>query len=199
MKKNNIISNYWKRVPQAKKDRTQAFITLLLTLIAVSFLALFAIMPTLSTITELNKELADNKIVYEKLQEKIANLNILQQRYAQIEPDIPVILSAIPLSPQVPLLVGQIQTIGAKALVKLTRIQVFRVELSPSKTTQIPDSYGTFSFALSAEGSYDDIITFLTTLSNFERIISIESYTLSKGNAGTIVQLTVEGKAYFKP
>jgi hypothetical protein len=64
MKTNNIFANlytskYFEKLPDFKEKKIQAFITIALTLIALSFFAIFAINPTLSTIANLQKQSED--------------------------------------------------------------------------------------------------------------------------------------------
>lgn len=194
---------YSGKVPNTKKEKTQAIATLLFSLFGIAFLGYFAISPTLSTISQLRKELEDSILVDKKLDEKISNLAILQQKYAGIESDIPYVLSAIPQIPNVPTFIGQIQTLAQNSRVSIVKFQVFRVELTKvNESTPKPvgtADYSTFAFSLSAEGPYDTIARFLSDLTNFNRIISIDSITIgSKNGRAGEVQLNIDGKAFFK-
>lgn len=59
----NTKIKYLQLLPNLKGEKTQKFTTLILTFFALSFFGLLAINPTISTISELNKELEDNKFV----------------------------------------------------------------------------------------------------------------------------------------
>ena len=68
--KDNPKNRYFLALELFKKDRTQKVTTLAMTLIALSFFGLFAINPTLSTISRLQKELEDAKFVDQHLKGK---------------------------------------------------------------------------------------------------------------------------------
>src|SRR5687767_10764921 len=86
----------------SRDEKTKNLSAIILTFLALSFFGLFAINPTISTIVQLKKEIADNQEVNQKLEEKITNLSTLQQKYNLLQNDIPFIFSAIPQNPQGP-------------------------------------------------------------------------------------------------
>jgi Tfp pilus assembly protein PilO len=193
-------AKYLAFMPDLKQERTKKFTTVVLTLVATIILGLFAVSPTLSTIANLQKQIDDSTFVNQKLQQKINDLSTLQQKYANVQSDLPVITDAIPTSAQIPLLVAQIQTVAQNASLKLDSFQTFEVDLS--KVTVINKNYSSFDFGLSAEGSYQQITDFLDNLTNFQRIITIANISVSKSNNtnntnGTL-QLNVGGATFFK-
>ncbi|MCL5433167.1 MAG: type 4a pilus biogenesis protein PilO [Patescibacteria group bacterium] len=199
----NILKNlqeakYFKVISSTlKQEKARAFTTIAFTLIAVSVFGLFAISPTLSTISNLKRQLADNQLVDQKLTEKINNLASLQQKYSLMTDDIPVILSAIPQNPMIPILTGQIQAIADNSNVSIKRLQVSSVEISNSKKEAI--NYYSFNFSLDIRGTYDNIKNFLSVLTDFDRIITIDTLSLSKDSLNeNDLQLNLKAKAYFK-
>ncbi|MCL5438675.1 MAG: type 4a pilus biogenesis protein PilO [Patescibacteria group bacterium] len=185
-----VISNTF------KQEKARAFTTIAFTLIAVSVFGLFAISPTLSTISNLRRQLADNQLVDQELTEKINNLSILQQKYNVLTNDIPIVLSAIPQSPMIPILAGQIQAIAGNSGVAIKRLQVSQVEISESKKEPINYS---FNFSVDITGTYDNIKNFLYSLSDFDRIVTIDTISLSKSSSNeNDLQLNLKAKAYFK-
>lgn len=178
-----------------RQERTQKITTIVLTLAALSFFGLFAINPTLSTIVKLRKEISDNKFVDRQLQQKINNLSTLQDKYALLQTDMPLILSAVPIKPEVPLLVAQIQTAAKNSGVSIDSIQTFQVDL---EKPGVKKKFFSFSFALTIEGSYNDLIEFIETLTNMQRVVSLESASITrKTGPSNLLQLTLKGKAFF--
>lgn len=195
--KNISNKKYLEILPNLNDDKAQAFTTLVLTLIALSFFGIFAISPTLSTIAQLRKQLSDNEIVYEKLQEKLNNLVILEQKYSLLENDLPVIFSAIPQKPNSPTLLGQIQTLDQESNIMLERIQSSQVELTKLKD----DVSGYSSFAFSFDGqslAYQEFLDLLSSLTNFDRIITIDSISTNFTEKDNALKISLRGKAYFK-
>lgn len=188
---------YYQALPYFKQERTQRFTLLILTLIALSVFIVFAITPTIGTIINLQKQLEDEKVVDAKLTEKLRNLSILQQKFVDLQPDMPTILEAIPENPQAPLFVAQVNALAQKNGVTLTRLQVFQVALV--KTNEGIQRYSSYEFALEAEGTYDTISSFSSSLMQFQRIITTNTISLSSvpSSPGT-VRLVIRGQAYFK-
>lgn len=177
-----------------KEERTQKFTTLVLTLVALSLFGLLAINPTLSTIAKLKKQVSDNNFVDQKLQQKINALTTLQQKYTSLQNDLPVIIDAIPKNPEIPLLVAQIQAASGNSNVSLNSLQTFQVEIEKPK---IQKKFSSFSFALSADGSYNDLLKFISVVSNMERVVSIDIFSLTKKTGSNLLELTFKGKAFF--
>lgn len=195
---NNLYtSKYFKNLPDFKQQRTQQFITLALTLFAIAFFGIFAITPTLTTIGNLQKQKEDNAFVEQRLDQKKANLVQLSQKYIAIQSDLPLIMNAIPKTPHVPQLTGQFYALSKNTNIQLTRIQIFDVDLT--KTQEGLQQYSSFGFSLDARGNYDNLMQYVASLTNFDRIITIDNISLAKGpEKDSNLKLNMRGKAYFK-
>jgi Tfp pilus assembly protein PilO len=165
------------------------------TLSIKAFFGIFAINPTLTTIIELQKQVKDSEFVFEQLNAKVGSLSQLQQHYAQINSDLPMIYEAIPQNIDAALLAGQIEALAKQNKVTLTDLRVPQVELSgkDSKDTQ----GSSFTFALEADGSYQQLSTFANDIAHFNRLVTIESLTLQKPSGNNLV-LQLQARAYFK-
>lgn len=194
----NIKNNkYYRLLPDFKEEKTRRLSSIVFSLLALSIFGLFAINPTLSTIAKLKKELSDNKFVDQQLAEKIENLSSLQEKYNIIENDIPTILAAVPKDPQVPLLMGQLQSIAGKTGIEITRLQSFQVEVASSSKNR--KKYSAFFFSVSGLGTYENLTNFISALSNMQRVISLDTLSINrKGNQPGNLQIDVRGVAYFK-
>lgn len=204
-------SKYYNLIPDLKEKKVQAFYSIVLTLIAVSICIYFAINPTVTTIIQLNKQLEDSKAIEQKLIQKISNLQTLQQQYNLIQQDIPLLNNAMPETPKVPPLQGQILAIAQSTTTTISQLQTSQVDLlakgNPKTQTEeilttqtapqvLPSSPqlstpsmpkptivtpSSFSFSLSVEGPYNNLTNFLTTLVNFDRIATIDSLSIKAG------------------
>lgn len=193
----NTKIKYFEFLPDFKEEKTQKFTTLIFTLIALSFFGLFAINPTISTITELNKQLEDSRFVDQKLGQKISSLTVLQQKYTNLQPDLPIILNAIPKDSEVPLFAAQIQSVANNSNITIDSFQTFEVEINKNPN---PRQYSSFTFALTAEGTYNDLSNFLSNLSNMQRVAGIDTLSLTKRSGiSNSLQLTLKGKTFFSP
>lgn len=191
--KNLRQRNYTDLFPALKEERVQKFTKLVLTLIALSFFGLIAINPTLSTIAQLNKELADDTFVDQNLTQKISNLSTLSDKYRSLEPDLPIILMSVPKNPEIPTFAAQIQSVIKSSNLDLISFQTFEVELAST-----PKTYSSFSFALATEGTYNDISKFLNLLTSMQRIIAIDNVSLTKKSVGNSLQLNLKGRTFFR-
>ncbi len=200
--KNILINRYKTLIPIFKEEKTQNFTSLVLTIIAFSIFGFFAINPTIATIAQLKKQLSDSHFVYDKLDEKIKNLQSLQQQYMLLGKDLSVVTKAIPRIPTVPLLTAQLQAVALNNHMTIKRLQVFQVELahaSPETTSKKNSDYpGSFAFAVDTEGSFPDITRYLSSLTNFERIVTIDTFAITKGATENNNGISIRGKAYFK-
>lgn len=187
---------YKNLLPILKKEKTQNFTTIVLTFLTLSFFGIFAINPTITTIARLQKQLSDSKFVDQKLKEKISSLNTLQNQYALVREDMQTVLNAIPTKPETILFTALLQGVAKENNISITRLQLFQVELS--KKQHGKDIYSSFPFAIETEGTQNNLTIFLSSLINFQRIISIENVSYGKTKTSDIFHLSLQGKAYFK-
>lgn len=182
--------------PKLKEQSANNLISISLSLISVIFFGVFAINPTLGTISEISKKLDDSKFVNTELTQKISNLTQLQQQYALIRKKMDTINEAIPTSAQTAILIAQVQALSQKSKVQLKRVQILPVEIA-SKLNKT--SYNVFSFSIDATGSKQTINNFLINLNNFNRLILITNYSIIEDSFKTnSYRIDLRGKAFFK-
>lgn len=187
---------YLKLLPNMKKDSTRAITMLIFTFVASSFLGIFAIKPTLSTIIELHKQLDDSQFVLQKLTTKMNNLSSLQKQYSLLSDDLPVVFDAIPKNASAVTLVGQIETLARDKNITINSLHIGKVQLS--KIEQLDKNAPSFTFSLETEGSYEQMTDFAASLTRFNRIVTIELVSLIKDPRRDVLILTVKGREYFK-
>jgi Tfp pilus assembly protein PilO len=185
-------SNQYLNVQQ-NKQRVVAYIYIILSFFSLSFFGLFAIGPTLSTISELNKEYADEQNVLKQLQDKNSNLRSLNAQYLQIQPDLSLITNAIPDSPNVSQLTRQVEVLATKNSLVLQKLDTGLLELYPAKNANT--SIFSFMFSATVRGSEKDINNFIAEIINIDRIIGIER--LSTGKQQNDFTAAITGKAFF--
>ena len=189
---------YLKLLPNMDDKKTQSYTMLGFTLIALSFLGIFAIYPTLSTITELKKTLADLQFVNQQLQIKSQNLSTLQGKYQSLTDTLPVVLQAMPEKPEAPKIVAEVNALLSDSHLKATSIRMGGLELTSDKKVPM-NKAGSFTFSLDAEGTYNDMLIFIQRLTHIDRIITLEQVSISKENDKGVVMLSLRGRGYFKP
>jgi Tfp pilus assembly protein PilO len=190
--KKEQYEKYLELIPDLKREKAQRYITIVLTLTTAIILGLFAINPTLSTIANLQKQINDSNFVEQKLQQKINNLAVLQQSYSNLQPDLSVVNDAVPTTTQIPLFLADIQSIAKDASLTLSGLQTSTVNLSGP----VVGDPASFDFTLTATGTYQSMIDFLSRIINFQRIIALKSVAISTNNG--ILQLGIKGTVFFK-
>lgn len=195
---NPRIRNYYKKLrPLFEDPRASAYFMLILSLFTLSFFGAFAIKPALGTITQLRKELADSQEVSQKLQEKNKNLLKLQMEYQELEPDLPLVLSALPQQVEAPTLLLKV-----RALATLNNLQITGLQFAKSSLSEIPGSSQSVTlsstFSLTATGTYQNINKFLADLASLDRIITFNKLGITRSISGGLDSLTLQftGKAY---
>lgn len=193
--KNENIEKYSKIVmPYLKNTQNQKYLTLFLTIGASIFFILFAINPTISTIAKLKKEIADSKLIEQKMSEKINNLSKLNSAYPQIQNDIVYITDAVPQKPDAPSLVGQVQKMAQESGVSIGNIVISPINL----TSQNPNN-SSFKFTITVGGQFNDFSRFLEYLVNMQRALTIDSVIINRAQSDSHeVIATIKGSAYFK-
>jgi Tfp pilus assembly protein PilO len=184
-----------KAFPQLKSEQTQVYFMLILTFVALSFLGIFAINPTLTTIAELQKKLADSTFVDEQLKTKITNLSSLRTQYDELTTSWPIVNAAVPDTPLAAYVLGQVQTIAKDTGVSIVDLETFEVTLN-KRSIPIQQKESSFTFSVSVTGSPQSQLQFLQALTQFDRVISLESITYSSEEKQI---LTVLVRTYFMP
>jgi Tfp pilus assembly protein PilO len=186
---------YLKVLPNMEQENTHIFIMIVLTLVALSFFGIFAINPTLTTIANLEKQVADNKQVDQELTTKLNNLSTLQQQYNVMGTDLTNLYNAVPQDADVPLLSAQVEALAKKHSLMLTTYRVAEVQLATSKKVTTTRS---FIFTLQAEGNYNDMLSFSSELANISRLVTVESMEIGRDSKTNDLVLTLRGRQYFK-
>lgn len=186
---------YLKLLPSMQQENTRSLFTLILTFAALSFFGIFAINPTLTTIANLKKEVADDTSVNQQLSTKIQNLSSLEQLYDQLGSNLGNIYNAVPQSPAAPLLTAQIYALAQKHNLTVSTYRIDEVQLSSSATKATDQSY---IFTLQALGNYSDMIAFASELSQLDRIITVESMEIGRDSQTNALTLTLRGRQYYK-
>lgn len=176
------------------KQKIIAYLYVIFSLAAVTFFGLFAIQPTLSTISELHKEKEDGEFTLQQLKTKNQSLQRLSSEYQQIETDIEKLYEAIPTSPKIPELVRKIEILTNTNNLAIQSLTTGAIELYP--TTRAGAQLFSYTINISAIGTEGSINSFIQELINIDRIISIERLSSGTAEQG-LFSTTITGRAYF--
>lgn len=152
---------------------------LILTISLILFLAIFAIRPTLLTMSDLLKEIEDKTELNDRLTQKVAALSTAQNEYLAYEPRISVLDDAIPSVPEVVNAVKIIEKIAAEEQVVISSISMNQVpdgdedlEFTKKQLIQVPVS-------ISLIGDYPSTRRFIETLKSNRRTFVIDTVVFS--------------------
>jgi Tfp pilus assembly protein PilO len=197
----NVITVYKRR-----KD-LRMFLEIILSLVTISFFAVFALKPTLLTIAELTKEIKTKEETVAKMDEKIQNLERGQQIYTQEQTRISFLKDAIPSTPVPDSFVRQIEGATTKHPISILGMSIGEVTLIGEEKAQrksegleaLPGGARGVAFSISATSSYLDLAAFLSTLQNLRRPVKIDAATInsSETDIGKFIVLVITGRTPY--
>lgn len=179
-----------------QQKKTRQYTTLILTFLALIIFSVFAINPTITTIIELRKELEDSKILDKKLDEKIIALQTLQREYQELEADLPLLVAALPVAPDTPKIIGQVQSLIRDNNLAIENIDMKRVAYTKDGLTQ--GELGAYVITFTVSGNYADINQFSNEAINFDRVVTVDQISVLRDSQNTsLIRSTAEVRAYF--
>lgn len=195
----NMQTKYFPNIPYLTPEGSQKFFGVVLTLCAIAFFGFFAIRPTVSTILKLQKEISDSQFILNQMETKIKNLTELRKQYFNLQNDLPIITSAITIQPDVQVLFAQIQSIAQASSISIKKLQNFEVEALRNDKS-IDKNYYSYSFSIAGTGSFENISKFASSLTNMERIININVFSVNNitDQKSSSLGFDIQGTAFFK-
>ena len=188
-----------------KRPVFRMYVTLSLTLLTITFFALFAIRPTAVTIFDLIAELNTKKALTATLDSKISAIFAAQSVYADVTPRLGILDAAVPETPSLSGFVQQVQLLAGVRQVTLRSLSFEQYNLLggpvPGPKTNKKQASGEFlttpyPFTLAVVGPYSNLYGFLSDLESLRRIVTISAFAISQGQSetgGTTLTLTVKG------
>ena len=143
---------------------------LFLTVGAVIFFAVFAIRPTLVTMSDLVKEIEDKEELDAKLTQKIASLSTAQTTYLEVQDRLYLLEQAFPSTPDFIFAVKTIEKIASDRNILIDSLSV--PEIPREVDVDVPFSKlekNSFPISMSLSGDYNQIRMFVEDLINYRR------------------------------
>ena len=198
----NILALY------KKKQDLRMFLEIILSLATVIIFLLFALKPTVVTITNLLKEIDEKENTVAKLDEKLRNLDIARNVYEEVLVDAPLIESSVPNSPNPDLFAGQVQGLANKNSVNVLGISVGETTLlgkSPAKKTSakdtkpLPAPASEMTVSISVSGTFPNLISFFKDIENSRRPVKIDILGINSSatETGQTITMIVSGRIPF--
>lgn len=193
-----LYSRYFTYIrPVTKLPIVKNYGSIIFSLLTISILTLFAIKPTVETILVLQKKLADADEVLQKITQKADNLSLGKTNYDNLDQSIKDKLSAG--IPDTVSLKSVVQTLEQTA--KIHEASVSALQIQPlvidTKTNNQAKVLSEIPFTFNTEGDYKNLVALLQDLKITNRLISIESLSLSRVSDGKTLIMSLSGKAYY--
>lgn len=162
------------------KPVAKVSLELFLSIFAVVFFAIFAIRPTLLTMSDLIKEIEDKKTHDQKLQQKIAALSSIQPIYHSLENRIFLLDQAIPTQPEFSSVLKTIEKIASDQQVVISNIQVKEIpKIAPEEIAFSQKKRVSLPVVISIIGDYESIKNFVQHIINLRRSLIVDSIIFS--------------------
>lgn len=185
----NSLARYRKYLQVAGKRplfRATLFVTLSLLLLIV--LVFFALRPTFTTIGGLVGDIRTKKEILARLDSKISNIQKMVTAYQNIQVDLPLLDSALPVGAQFSAVSKYLESLGVESI-SLNKINL-------SSETPPTEGLSEIDLSMAFTGSFQQLHDLLYKLENSLRIIHVTEVLISK-NTGGILTTTIKGTAYF--
>jgi Tfp pilus assembly protein PilO len=199
--------------PELAKPATAAYTAIIFSFLAVSLFSWYAIRPTMQTIFTLKREITDKTDIDKKMEDKISALIEAQAAYQDMEPNLPIVNQALPVTSDAVRAARQLQALASDSHVTITGISISTVPLAadtgPGGKQNASNKLTDFPVSLTVTGAYPDIKNFIGGILNLRRIIQIDSMvfiperasgaiaTDSATPTGTQVKLDLKLKVFY--
>jgi hypothetical protein len=189
----NIVSHYRRR-----KD-LKVYLEIFLSLATISAFSIFALRPTLITISELITEIESKKETLAIIDEKISNLGKAQQIYERERDKIELLSNVIPDSAKPDTLALQIEGISSDNQVPLTGLSIGQSVIKGVSTDQPleEEGYNKTTFVFQTSSEYASLLQTIQSIQNLQRLLDIDSFTLGVSEETQAINLTVNGYSVF--
>lgn len=185
------LSQYEKATPVQK-----SYFNIGLTL-GLLIILLLLIFPALNHILKLNKEISDGRVVGQKLQQKILDLEEAELNYNNLKDRLKIIDDALPTGSAVEVHLKQIEKAIRKNNLTLSGIQFSDVPLSLPVNKQNL-KVRQIDYTVSTEGKFTNVQNFMTDLESLIRTTDLRVVSIIKeGTEGTIVTSTINATVYY--
>ena len=201
--------------PTLKKSSTRSYTMAIFSFLAISLFGWYGIRPTIQTILFLRREIADNLIVSQKMEDKITHLVEAQAALQNAGDKLLTLDQALPQNPDVISLVSQIKNLASATDSSLSAVQVPAVPLLPSVATLSagPSPFGKVTevpLVVVVTGTYTKIKAFLAGIISMRRIFVINTIGLSPSKediatgrvstaSGTLLRMVLRMNGYYMP
>ena len=194
----SFYSRYFTYIkPVTKLPVVKTYGSTIFTLLIMLGFIYFAIRPTIETILILQKKLADQEQVLQKITKKANDLSLGKQNFDNLNPQVKFkIQSAVPDNVELKSLIQVLEQTAQNHSASVSALQIQPLTLEVRKENVL-GTISEIAFTFNIEGQYANMISFLQDLKTSSRLISIDSLSLNKVSEGSGLIISIMGKAYY--
>ena len=181
--KSTLYSRYFTYIkPISKLPIIKNYGPTIFTLLTISILTIFAIRPTVETILVLQKKLADEEEILQKVTDKVNNLSLGQRNYDNLDQNIKEKISqAIPDAISLKSVVQSLEEAARLHEASISALQIQPLTINAKLSSQI-GQVSEISFIFNLEGKYESLVALLQDLKTSSRLVSIDNLSVTKTN-----------------
>lgn len=169
------------KVIKESSEKQRSYIFFGVSVLVVIVLIVFAIRPTITTITRINKEIKEKERVNTQLENKITTLNELDKQYAPNKEAFDDLEMIFPPGDNFSLLLANIELITTRNGHKLSSVSFNGYKGKDYNITT--KALAPYTITFSARGREENILSFLTELEDLPMYPVIESFSYSTETA----------------
>lgn len=159
---------------------------LIITICTVIFLAIFAIQPTLNTMSSLLKNIDDKQKVDQDLTKKAAALSTANAALVPLENQVRILDQVIPNSPDLDGILRRIEKLASGRSIVLTTLQSSVVPKENDPDLKGTPELSVLTLQVGVSGTYANVKDFLEALLQIDRQLSVVSVSIAaKKDAAT--------------
>lgn len=169
-----------------------------LTIVTIAIFIIFAIKPTVETISVLQKKLTTSQETLTKVTQKVEGLQKGRQNYQSLGADVTTkINGAVPLQVALKTLVEPLENAATTNQASISALQIEPLVISDKDQNSTSFALNKISFTLNTEGSFQTLLAVLGQIQTSPRLISVDNVVLNKAPDSKILLMSVTGKAYY--
>ncbi len=169
-----------------------------LTIITMIIFIIFAIKPTIETISVLQQKLENSKQTLIQVNQKLQNLQTGRKNYEALGANtLNKINLAVPTQISLNTLIQPLELAATVNQASISALQIDPVVITQKDPNSNNFTLEKVQFTFNTEGSFTNIMRLLQDLEQSERLISIDSVVLNKAPDSSTILMSVVGKAYY--
>src|SRR3989344_6331473 len=194
----SIYSRYFTYIkPITHSPIVRTYGSTIFTLIIITVFIFFAIKPTVETIIVLQKKLEDSNAVLKKVNQKVNDLSQGKTNYEKLPTFAKSqIETAIPDTARLKSVIQSLEQTAKSHDASISALQIQPLVLITKSQNQL-GTLSEIAFTFNIEGSYQQLASILQDLKSSARIISIDNLAIFKLPEGSVLIMSITGKAYY--